>query len=124
MRQSYNLLELTPHTEIVDEVASMALNKDVSEWEDFLNGLQVSPTPCLEGGVLNTTRSGAFKSPLVDFVSFMLTGVENTDRKRVPRNVYPGAKFCNRDSPHALWHQLSVDSVLELYVIADKSDKI
>ena len=35
---------------------------------------------------------------------------------------YPGAPFCNIDSPHALWHQLVADAVFDLTVVADRID--
>lgn len=82
------------------------------------------PTPCLEGTIFNTTLLGALKSPLVDFVAKQLTQVDNTDPTGLfAEKPYPGAKFCNRDSPHALWHQLGADSLVELYAVADEVDQ-
>lgn len=212
-------LEPTPITELADSVAYMPLNNDVSEWKDFLSGLQVRrsysatavallsfacgatapffviceclvndiiapqflkddeaefianrylpelkaiikeenlplppwralpfftkafgvtlgllwafafqeekiPTPCLEGSFFNTTILGAFKTPFVDALVLLLSDIENTDKiGYFGQDIYPGSKFCNRDSPHALWHQLSADSVFELYVVVDEGDK-
>ena len=82
------------------------------------------PTPCLVGPVFNTTRLGAFKSPFVDVFVSLFTSVGNPIKNAYNgKEEYPGAKFCNRDSPHALWHQLSADAVFELTVMADDFDR-
>jgi hypothetical protein len=86
------------------------------------------PTPCLVGDFFNVTRLGAMKSPFVNVFSYFLHGVENTDRHRLfddrTSHPYPGSKFCNTNSPHALFHERIADAVFELYVVVDEMEQV
>ena len=77
--------------------------------------------PCLTGPIFNTTRLGAFQAPFMEGFLRLFTSVENPINNAYNGNEeYPGAKFCNVDSPHALWHQLSGDSVFDLTITMDR----
>ncbi|CAB9513626.1 expressed unknown protein [Seminavis robusta] len=86
------------------------------------------PVPCLEGDFFNLTALGAIKSPLVDFLASLLHGVHNTDDRGFfdPRrgHPYPGSEFCNKQSPHALYHERAADAVFELYAVADEVEQL
>ncbi|CAB9504992.1 expressed unknown protein [Seminavis robusta] len=78
-------------------------------------------TPGLEGMYFNVTALGATKTPSVDFLINILTGFGNPTKYTYnSEEAYPGASFCNRDSPHALWHQESADALPEIAFAADK----
>ncbi|CAB9508286.1 expressed unknown protein [Seminavis robusta] len=84
------------------------------------------PTPGLEGMYFNTTALGAIATPYVDFFVNLLTGFGNPT-KYIYKNkeeAYPGASFCNRDSPHSLWHQQSADAIAELAYLGDRLFKV
>jgi hypothetical protein len=34
-------------------------------------------------------------------------------------NMFPGAKFCRIDSPHALWHEVSANGLMNFAYLAD-----
>ena len=63
---------------------------------------------------------GAMATPYVNSFADTLTQIPQTD-KAVSANsgVYPGESFCNKDSPHALWHSLSANGLLEIVFLAD-----
>ena len=85
----------------------------------------VIPLPCMSGPIFNTTRLGAWKTPMVNFVLELFTGNTNPIQNAYNgEEEYPGAKFCNRDSPHALWHQLSADALVDLFVAVDYGSSV
>ncbi|CAB9509459.1 unknown protein [Seminavis robusta] len=77
--------------------------------------------PELYGPTWNLTLLGQFSSPVVDFIVSELTDVPETDRLK---ELYPGASFCRRDSPHALWHELSAEAIFETYVVMDEINRV
>ena len=51
-------------------------------------------------------RVAVFLTPSVNAFATFIGGMPETDLGIVQGiNVYPGAKYCNVHSPHALWHQ-------------------
>ena len=78
--------------------------------------------PQMFGPIFNLTLLGQFSSPVVDFMLQCLTTIPETDRRT--KEMYPGSKFCNRDSPHALWHELSAETIFEATAVADEINSI
>ncbi|CAB9516883.1 expressed unknown protein [Seminavis robusta] len=87
------------------------------------------PIPGLEGEVFNLTALGAIKSPAVDVLLYLIHGVKNSDKRGWlgpdrRSHPYPGAEFCNKDSPHALYHGLIADGMFELYAVVDQVEEV
>lgn len=83
------------------------------------------PIPCLEGQLFNLTWLGALKSPFVDFILSEVTDIGNSEEKAYNgKEEYPGAKYCNRVSPHALWHELSADALFKVIIVGDEMNKL
>ena len=66
------------------------------------------------------TRFGTLVADSVDSFLNSLGGYEIPDDRMSARSsVYPGSDACNKQSPHALWHQESADVMWELTRLAD-----
>lgn len=83
------------------------------------------PTPGLEGPIFNTTCLGAKNTPVVNYLGYLLHGI--SDPVPQPYNgkeEYPGAKYCNKVSPHALWHQEAYEGQLHALIFADRFNSV
>ena len=83
--------------------------------------------PYREGPVINSTALGAFLARPYDWLLGLMSGIPSGayDESTYDGDAeYPGGEKCNRISPHALWHQLSADSLFDMLVAADTTSQI
>lgn len=68
---------------------------------------------------------GAHILPIVNLFASSLSGFPQTDSSiNWTTNVYPGDKYCNAYSPHAMWHEESADGLLEIVFLANSINGI
>lgn len=59
-------------------------------------------------------------TPHINWFASILSGFPQTDENMVTGEwIYPGSKFCNADSPHALWHEQTANGFLEVILLID-----
>lgn len=76
-------------------------------------------------GFLNVTGLGALNIPVWNFLTEAMTWVYNPlENAYNGKEEYPGAKECNRQSPHAVWHQVAADMLFDLLVVVDRANKV
>lgn len=60
-------------------------------------------------------------TPAINGLASYLDGIYSTDADVVfGTEIYPGARYCNTNSPHSLWHQQSADCFFDLVMVFDK----
>ena len=62
----------------------------------------------------------ALLTPHINWWASLLSGMPQTDEQMViGKGTYPGAEYCNADSPHALWHDQTANGFLEVMLLTD-----
>ena len=60
-------------------------------------------------------------TPELNRLASYLDGIYNTEADVVfNTEIYPGARYCNAQSAHALWHQQSANGLFDLILVMDK----
>lgn len=81
--------------------------------------------PCQEGQYFNLTAIGRYGDPFIESIVRVMTKIQNTQQNTYDgKQEYPGAKYCNKHSPHALWHELSADSLYKVIILGDEMNEL
>ena len=82
--------------------------------EEFMPFLEpVYDKPTIRGFLAGLT-------PYVNSLASKINGFPQTESTMASgQNIYPGSTFCDKDSPHALWHEQSANGFVELMLWAD-----
>lgn len=72
-----------------------------------------------------TKELGKLAAPTIMSWGTALDKIPQTDENVVKSDhVYPGSNFCNSDSPHALWHEMSAQALMDLVFFVDEIDGV
>ena len=62
----------------------------------------------------------SYLQPIVNDLASMISGFPQTDYSmKYSKRMYPGDDFCNRHSPHSLWHSEAANGLVEIIFLAD-----
>lgn len=65
-------------------------------------------------------KFAVWAEPHVNGFASSLAGMPETDPDVVAaRNMYPGAEYCNINSPHSLWHQQTGIGFFDFVMLGD-----
>ena len=80
----------------------------------------IFPIPILDGPFLSNACIGSIITPVANLFGYLLHGTKDpVDKPYNEKENYPGGSYCNKNSPHALWHQESAYGQFHFAVLAD-----